>query len=220
MASCGQRCTFRLSSPPPPAHRPHYPCSLPFNFPHPGVTKDGACAERSHATRGFAVARTRVCLGSGREAYHRATAALHSWQHFDLGWAFTNAPKIKLHAPVVVTARSLGLWSMNPLRISSVEADGRPAGKPAAAAVRRRAAFAHTTVAGHQISGEERFCVEWSKQDDLVWYEVLTVSKPATPIATLALPVLRFYQRRFVDQSAAAMQIKVASSGSSSPSKT
>lgn len=42
-----------------------------------------------------------------------------------------------------------------------------------------------------------------------MWYEILTVSKPATPIAMLAQPLLRFYQRQFVKQSQAAMQQQV-----------
>ena len=32
-----------------------------------------------------------------------------------------------------------------------------------------RLAFAHTTLRGHQISGEERFAVEWHPRDDSVW---------------------------------------------------
>lgn len=42
--------------------------------------------------------------------------------------------------------------------------------QPVAAEVRpprgRRYAFAHTTLAGHQISGEERFAVAWNQDDD------------------------------------------------------
>ena len=88
---------------------------------------------------------------------------------------------------------------MNPLKITAVvnKKDVKR---------RRQCAFAHTTLAGHQISGEERFLVEWRKEDDSVWYEVLTVSRPDTVIAMVAQPLLRFYQRKFVAQSIQAMK--------------
>ena len=149
----------------------------------------------------WAIDRTRSQIGSGREAYKQATETLLHWQHFDFDWAFTNAPAVKIDAPVVVIAKSLFLWSMNPLRITSIEKDGPPSNSHQNKLIRRRSAFAHTTVATHQISGEERFAVEWNKNDDSVWFEILSVSKPATPLALIAQPLLRFYQRRFVAQS-------------------
>lgn len=33
----------------------------------------------------------------------------------------------------------------------------------------RRMAVAHSTLQGHALAGEERFSVEWHKQDDSVW---------------------------------------------------
>lgn len=175
-----------------------------------GVTRSGEVdASQRAALDGFSIDCTEAQVGSGRAAYDRAAAALLSWSHFDFDWAFTNAPDVKVNAPVVVIARSLLLWTLNPLLITAVDRDGRPGGA-AAPDVRRRAqrrcAFVHTTVQGHQIAGEEAFSVEWRKEDDSVWYRVLTVSAPATPIATLARPVLRFYQRKFVAQSIARMK--------------
>jgi len=96
---------------------------------------------------------------------------------------------------------------MNPLRICSVESSGRP--RDRTAAVHQRFAFSHATVQGHQICGEERFSIEWRKDDDSVWYEIETISKPATLIAKLAQPVLQFYQGRFVAESLEAMREQV-----------
>lgn len=31
--------------------------------------------------------------------------------------------------------------------------------------------YAHSTLRGHALAGEERFAVEWHKEDDSVWYE-------------------------------------------------
>ena len=195
------------------AHRPTASfiifCRLPFNFPHVGATHPGELTiEERKSLQGWSIDRTRSRVGSGREAYTRAVDALLSWRHFSFDWAFTNAPKLQKDAPVVVIAKSLFLWSMNPLKITAIEKDGPPKGPTQKAVVRRRCGFAHTTVAGHQISGEERFTVEWRKDDDSVWYEVYTVSKPATLIAAVARPVLRFYQRKFVQESVVAMKME------------
>lgn len=151
---------------------------------------------------------TRVKVGAGRRAYQRAQDLLRQWRHFDLGWAFVNRPEVKPGAGVVVTARSLGLWTQNPLKISFVE-EGRR--RLAAQRPGRRFAFGHTTLSGHQIAGEERFSVEWDRSDDSVWYEIYTLSRPATPLAALAAPLLRHYQRRFAAESAAAMTEKMQS---------
>lgn len=174
-----------------------------------GVTRSGEVdASQRAALDGFAIDCTEARVGSGRAAYDHAAAALLSWRHFDFDWAFTNAPPVAVDSPVVVVARSLLLWTLNPLRITGLDREGAP-GSAAAPPVRRRArrrcAFVHTTVQGHQISGEEAFSVEWRKDDGSVWYRVLTVSRAATPVAALARPLLRFYQRRFVAQSIAKM---------------
>jgi Domain of unknown function (DUF1990) len=120
----------------------------------------------------------------------------------------------------MVIAQSLLLWSMNPLRITAVEKNKirKQIDKYSGGARQQKHCqtwFAHTTVAGHQISGEERFTVEWNKENDSVWYEVYTISKPATFIATAAHPLLKFYQRQFVAQSIQAMKKEIISRNSS-----
>ena len=91
----------------------------------------------------------------------------------------------------------------------------------------RRFSFASATLRGHQLAGEERFSVEWHKDDDSVWYapassaartaqrsvnavfmkrpesrrvrryEIYTVSRPATPLAWLTYPIVRLHQQKF-----------------------
>lgn len=177
--------------------------------------------------KGWSIDRTRAELGTGRDAYNKAVSALLSWRHFDFDWAFTNAPAIKHNAPVVVIAQSLLLWSMNPLRITAVEQNklrrkktpSKTGGGGGGGTEKCcQSLFAHTTLAGHQISGEERFTVEWNKETDSVCYEVYTISKPATLLASLAHPLLRFYQKQFVTQSIKAMKQEVSNSNFNSSS--
>lgn len=68
----------------------------------------------------------------------------------------------------------------------------------------------HVTLEGHQLSGEESFAVELDNNGD-VYYEVLTVSKPDNLLALVSLPMLRFFQLKFMAQSLDA--VKKAAAG-------
>ena len=169
-------------------------------------------AQDKHSGKGiletYKYSSTKVCLGKGKKTFGEASSALLHWKHFDFDWAYTNAPPVEANAGVVVIAKSLFLWTLNPLKITAVDKRNRLSwiqnvfSKNAT----RRTSFTHKTLHGHQISGEEKFSVEWKKSDDSVWYEISTISKPATPIAILAAPLLRFYQQKFVDESVNAMR--------------
>lgn len=240
-------------------------CSLPFNFPHLGITRTSPPLPEAVAAESWTIDHNRVQVGRGQAAYRRARSLLEQWRHFDLGWASVNAPPVKPGSPVVVTAFSLCCWSCNPLRISFVEEGGlrrnaqqlppwvgapptaaegaslrqqrlhgggsgvlgllgtgggkrtqhqqQAAAAEAAAALPprgRRFAFAHTTLQGHQIRGEERFCVAWNAQDDSVWYEIYTLSRPGSWITAAAHPLLRAFQRKFAADSCDAMQRQMA----------
>jgi len=69
----------------------------------------------------------------------------------------------------------------------------------------RRFGFAYGTLADHVESGEERFSVEWRRQDGSVWYDLLAFSRPRHPLAKLGTPVGRALQRRFARDSLQAM---------------
>ena len=123
------------------------------------------------------------------------------------------ATKIKVGSPVCVVAKTLFLWTANPLRVVYLdERLDKSAPRPVAthrleASSRGRAApsghssspegptthdddapprtrtgpvqsfqYAHGTLAGHTLAGEERFALMWDKTDDSVWFSIHTVS--------------------------------------------
>jgi uncharacterized protein (UPF0548 family) len=53
--------------------------------------------------------------------------------------------------------------------------------------------------------GEERFSVEYHREDDSVWYDLLAFSIPLHWLAILGYPLSRAAQRRFATDSKAAM---------------
>lgn len=61
----------------------------------------------------------------------------------------------------------------------------------------RRFAFAHTTLQGHQIRGEERFCVAWNAQDDSgaqpggLWWRGPACPPASRPSAPVRAPATR-----------------------------
>jgi uncharacterized protein (UPF0548 family) len=65
--------------------------------------------------------------------------------------------------------------------------------------------FAYGTLASHVERGEERFTIEWQKEDDSVWYDILAFSKPNKFVVKLGFPVTRMLQKRFARDSLAVM---------------
>ncbi len=96
---------------------------------------------------------------------------------------------------VVMLARVFGLWWLNGARIVYVIDEVTPL---------RRFGFAYGTLPDHVERGEERFCVE-HHADDTVWYDILAFSRPRYWMTRLAYPLTRRMQKRFVEQSKAAM---------------
>jgi uncharacterized protein (UPF0548 family) len=165
-----------------------------FSYAEVGATRAGV------APAGYVADRTRVRLGTGRDAYVAAVAALRAWRMTTLGWA-TLHPAGAAIAPgveVAMVVRHLGVWSLNPCRLVYVD-DNEVAGGA------RRTAFAYGTLPSHAAAGEERFAVEWDAADDAVWYDLSAFSRPAHPLVRLGRPFARRLQRRFARDSAAAM---------------
>ncbi|HEV3306332.1 MAG TPA: DUF1990 family protein [Candidatus Sulfotelmatobacter sp.] len=69
----------------------------------------------------------------------------------------------------------------------------------------KRFGFAYGTLGEHAESGEERFTVEWSRDDDSVWYDILAFSRPRQMLARLGYPLSRLLQKRFAEDSKAAV---------------
>src|SRR5437588_11490892 len=139
---------------------------------------------------GYVVDRTRIKLGEGAGTFAAAQAALRRWEHFRLGWVETWPPDTPIQAGqvVAVVARLFGLWWLNACRIVYVVDEEGPV---------QRYGFAYGTLPEHAESGEERFTVEWRREDDSVWYDILAFSRPNHPLVWLGFPLTRALQRRF-----------------------
>jgi uncharacterized protein (UPF0548 family) len=147
---------------------------------------------------GYAVDHTCIKLGEGEKVFVAAKAALERWQQFRLGWleASPEDRPIKEGQVVAILARSTGLWWLNACRIVAVVNEDGPV---------RRFGFAYGTLPDHAGSGEERFLVEWDREEGSVWYDILAFSRPRHLLARLGYPWVRRVQKRFGRESAAAM---------------
>lgn len=168
---------------------------------------DDDAAERS--LRGWAIDETRTKIGTGEETYARCVAALEKWEHFNLGWARVDGETTgtRVGEEVCVEARVGPVWIRNPLRVVRLEGRRRRGDDDA----KKRFTFAHGTLGGHLLAGEERFAVELGRNGD-VYYEAYAFSKPAHALSVLGYPVVRLLQKRFHWDSARAMK-RIASGG-------
>ena len=158
---------------------------------------------RAHG-RFWTIDRTRVALGRGRETYARAVRALRAWEHFDLDWARVERDTgTEAGTSVCVRARVGPVWTVNPLEVVRLRADDSGEGR--GVGVKERFTFAHGTLGGHLLAGEERFSVELAS-DGEVFYEAYAFSRPAHALSVLGYPVVRLMQKRFHRDSSEAMR--------------
>lgn len=163
-----------------------------FSYPETGHS-------RTSPPAGYTVDHNRVMLGTGKVVFHTSVAALERWQMFPGGWAVAHTDGAPVHVGqnVAVVAKAFGVWSTWCCRIVyRLDEDGPV----------RRVGFAYGTVEGHFAQGEERFSIEWHRDDDSVWYDLLAFSKPRALWARMLYPLVRRMQRRFARESLAAMQ--------------
>ena len=73
------------------------------------------------------------------------------------------------------------------------------------ARAKARFAFAHGTLGGHLLAGEERFSVELA-EDGEVFYEAYAFSRPAHALSVVSYPFVRLLQKRFHWDSSRAMR--------------
>ena len=156
----------------------------------------GATAQTPPA--GFVVDRTRIKLGEGESVFRSATAALQRWEQFNLGWvvAWPLDTPIKSGEVMAVMGRAIGMWWLNFCRIIYIVDESGPIYK---------FGFAYGTLPGHAESGEERFLIEWDRQDNCVCYDLVAFSRPNHILTRLGYPVVRHMQKRFGRDSAAAV---------------
>ncbi len=159
-----------------------------FSYRPLGLTRDSLPA-------GYNVDHNRVELGSGSECFRAAVRAVQQWKMFDFGWVQLRSEQtpIETGVAVAIIVRHLGFWSMNACRIVYVIDEPE------------RYGFAYGTLTEHAERGEERFMIEWNREDDTVWYDLFAVSKPG-PMATLGYPLARQLQKRFARDSKNAMK--------------
>lgn len=165
--------------------------SLPFSYTTVGATS-------TTPPKDYIVDHTRIKLGEGEAVFTSATDALRRWEQFQLGWveAWASDTPIIAGQTIAVLGRAVGLWWLNACRIVYVVDEHGPISK---------FGFAYGTLPGHVERGEERFLVEWHRADDSVYYDILAFSQPNHILARLGYVVVRYMQKRFGRESAAAM---------------
>ena len=166
--------------------------SLPFSYKEVGATRSGV------APAGYTVDHNRVRLGTGEETFEAAARAVREWKMFDLGWVqilWSEAP-IEIGTTVGVLAGHFGFWSLNAARIVYTVDDDGPV---------RRYGFAYGTLPEHVEDGEERFTVEWNREDNSVWYDLFSFARGSSSLIKAGYPVRRSMQRRFGRDSKEAM---------------
>ncbi|MFQ3640651.1 MAG: DUF1990 domain-containing protein [Chloracidobacterium sp.] len=164
---------------------------------------EGATRAAVALPSGYTVDRTRIRLGHGAATFHHACAALRRWAMFELSWLRCYRPMtpIEVGQVVAIVPWHFGFWSLNACRVVYVIAE------------ERRFGFGYGTLPSHVESGEERFLIEWEPSSDGVWYDILAFSRPAHPLAQLAYPVTRLFQKRFAADSCQAMRAAVRPTG-------
>jgi uncharacterized protein (UPF0548 family) len=164
---------------------------LPFSYPEVGATA-------GELPPGYIVDRNRIKLGTGKEAYERAIAALRNWKQFDLGWVkmVPAETPIEVGAVVAIITNHFGFWSLNACRVVYLIDEDGPV---------KKFGFAYGTLSSHVERGEERFTIEWHATDDTVWYDILAFSRPNQFVVRLGFPLARWLQKRFARDSLSVM---------------
>ena len=163
-----------------------------------GFTYSAVGATGSVPPAGYLVNHTRIKLGQGEDVFTRAKDALGRWEQFRLGWLEAWSPNtpIQTGEVVAIIVRNLGVWWLNACRIVYVVDE---------TGLVSRYGFAYGTLPDHVGTGEERFLVEWDRMSGEVWYDILAFSRPYFFLTRLGYPYMRWVQRRFGRESAAAM---------------
>ena len=167
-----------------------------FTYPNVGASLQphGASALSHH----YRILHRRHPLGTGKEVYMRAQAALSNWRMYKLAWLEPCWPETPLAkgANVAILARTMGIWWINICRvIDTIQETGAV----------ERCGFAYGTLHGSPISGEERITVAWNHQDDAVHYELFSFSRANWLAARLISFPMHAVQERFARDSARMM---------------
>ena len=137
-------------------------------------------------------------LDWGEATWQRAVEAIRAWRMFSMPWVnlHSSSAPIQVGTDVAVSVHHFGFYSLNACRIVYIVDDDDPV---------KRFGFAYGTLVEHAESGEERFTVEWNRDDDRVWYDILAFSRPRQMLARLGYPLSRSLQKKFANGSKLAM---------------
>ena len=162
-----------------------------FSYPEVG-------ASATAAPTGYNVDHNRIRLGKGEDTWQGAANAIRAWKMFSMPWVSLQWPSapILVGTDVAVSVHHFGFYSLNACRVVYVVDEEGPI---------KRFGFAYGTLAEHAESGEERFTIEWNRDDDRVWYDILAFSRPQQVLARVGYPLSRLLQKRFAAGSKAAM---------------
>jgi uncharacterized protein (UPF0548 family) len=95
-----------------------------------------------------------------------------------------------------VLVHHLGFCSLNACKIARIVDDVEPV---------RQYGFVYGTLPDHAERGQERFTVEWRRDSNKVFYDILAYSRPNKLVAKLGYPFTRALQKRFARNSLQAM---------------
>lgn len=165
--------------------------ALPFSYREVGASRD-------EVPPNYPVNHHRIQIGSGAKTFAAAVKALRHWTMYDLRWTRlypTDAP-VAVGEVVCVVVDHGFCWSLNPCRIVYVlEENGSI----------ERSGFAIGTLPGHSEEGEERFIVEWRREDDSVWFEIFSFARPHNIFARIGFPLVSWFQNKFAADAQSAM---------------
>ena len=146
---------------------------------------------RESEKKKYAIDETKILVGTkGDIDYEKAKRALKSWRQFQLGWTEVDAnTEVRKGNGVCVLIHPLPrVWVQNPLEISYVIEEEKKR--------KKTFSFAHTTLHGHLLAGEEKFTVE-KEEDERVYFKVETFSKADHILAKVTYPAVRALQKIF-----------------------
>lgn len=191
-----------------PSHQEQKKCinksgDLNYDKKYKGATAKPAFTlkqDKELSDGGFLVNHARVLVGSGFETFEKGKSALQNWRHFSLNWAFVD-PKTPIQSGVkfCVCTKAIFPWLLMPLKVVYVD-DARNQRNAVASY-----SFGSGTLHGHLLAGEECFSITMDEQND-VWYEILSFSKPANLLSFIGYPYVLLKQKHFAHESTLAMQ--------------
>jgi len=150
-----------------------------FSYPEVGATRTADLPD------GYRIDRYERSLGAADGRFERAVAALRSWQgHIGAGVRiYPTGAMVETGKPVLLVARTLGLWSVLPCRVVYTAESGS------------WFTLAYGTLPGHLECGEVAMTVERAEDGEVV-ARIVSFSKTVDPLARAAGPLARRIQTR------------------------